>query len=382
MNKLFCLCVFFLSAVVQAQATSTEFNAFAAEWNIQDWPRLNGCGYQTSFEGRVVGLILEVRSAQTAYSRLDGHCHVAVRHTLQQWPAELQPGRYVVAATLAPNSFKSYTKKLRSKPNYDLQILAVLGKQPNNQRYLDAALDQICTYLPSPHETDRNCRFLHRQRSQHTSLFFAAQSGQPTMDQGNGGGNPFASALIEQLDRSTLKFKQFKSALIEGTRTNSNQFQVPEIRSAKGLEDWQMLPKPKAEKRIALVLAFSDYSVLSENYSLPGAKYDLQRIADALTRSGFDTQTILDPKASYLNSQLQAFAEQSSKADVALLYVTGHGVETAGQQYLLPGDYPFKLGIDALERHAISLENLAALLRAKHANLFFSGACRDNPLAP
>ena len=47
--------------------------------------------------------------------------------------------------------------------------------------------------------------------------------------------------------------------------------------------------------------------------------------------------------------------------------------------YLLPGDYPFAQGKDALERHAISLNALGMALGGKKVNAVFFGACRDNP---
>jgi len=39
--------------------------------------------------------------------------------------------------------------------------------------------------------------------------FYASQSGAETLDQGEGGGNPFASALIELLGRPTITFERF-----------------------------------------------------------------------------------------------------------------------------------------------------------------------------
>jgi hypothetical protein len=38
---------------------------------------------------------------------------------------------------------------------------------------------------------------------------YASQKGKPTLDQGEGGGNPFASALVELLSRKTLMFEAF-----------------------------------------------------------------------------------------------------------------------------------------------------------------------------
>lgn len=389
MRKIIYLIVL-LSGIAQAQDATLELDAFAYQWGIQDWPRLNLCGYQASFQGRVVGLILDVKSAGMAQARWDGRCHVPLRHVLKSWPQDLQPGRYVVAATLSPGRGTARADARLDRRNVALQILGVMGQEPNREPYLNAALQRICASPAQAAETDLDCARRMQPESRQRGLnrppapawFFATQPGMPTLDQGEGGGNPFASALIELLDSPDLGFKAFQSALIERTRLKSKNFQLPEVRSHTGLDDWTFLPKPAAQKRVALVLAYSDYSAFSSNYSLPGARHDMQRIAQALQRAGFETQTLLDPNPADLVASLQAFAKLSATAQVALLYSTGHGVEVSGLNYLLPGDYPFKRGIDALKQNAIPLERLSKTLRAKDANLLFYGACRDNPLAP
>ena len=89
---------------------------------------------------------------------------------------------------------------------------------------------------------------------------YASQSGRSTLDQGEGGGNPFASAFVELLSREVLNFDTFRTDLIHLTDRKSRGFQRPDIQAPDSMHGWQLLPKPETERRVALVLVFSDYS--------------------------------------------------------------------------------------------------------------------------
>ena len=208
--------------------------------------------------------------------------------------------------------------------------------------------------------------------------FYASQTGRQTLDQGEGGGNPFASALVDILARDKLTFETFISESIDLTRKKSRGFQRPEMVSKVNLGAWQLLPKPSTEKRIALVLVFSDYRI-SGARSLPGAKNDLYRISKSLAEAEFEVQTAIDPDKSKLNRILKEFSERSKTSDVAVLYTTGHGVEVNGIIYLLPGDYPLVYGKSKLNERAIRLTRIGNAVQAKKVNLVFYGGCRDNP---
>ncbi|OAD19382.1 peptidase C14 caspase catalytic subunit p20 [Candidatus Thiomargarita nelsonii] len=208
--------------------------------------------------------------------------------------------------------------------------------------------------------------------------FYASQTGKQTLDQGEGGGNPFASALVELLARDTLTFDNFRSELIDLTGKKSRGFQRPEIFSKVDLGSWHLLPKPSTEKRIALVLVFSDYTI-SGARALPGAKNDLVRISKSLAEAKFEVQTAIDPDQSKLNSILKEFSERSKTSDVAVLYTTGHGVEVNGIIYLLPGDYLLVYGKSKLNERAIRLTRIGDAVQASKVNLVFYGGCRNNP---
>jgi uncharacterized caspase-like protein len=214
-----------------------------------------------------------------------------------------------------------------------------------------------------------------------TLVYRAAQSGKQTLDQGEGGGNPFASALIEVLAAPRVTLQEFPSALSRATQAKSGGFQVPELDATLSASNWAMVPPAPGERRIALVMVVADYSKAGVN-SLPGALRDAERVAEALTVAGFETERAIDLDLPALKARLDGFRTRTANYDVAAIYTTGHGVEVDGQIHLLPGDYPVKDRNRALGERAISLQRIADAARAARLNLIFYGGCRDNPFAP
>lgn len=204
---------------------------------------------------------------------------------------------------------------------------------------------------------------------------FATQSGGTTLDSAAGGGNPFATALIELLQRPQLGFADFRQDLASLTRKYSRNHQQPELRPEFGGADWTLLPPAPDERRVALVLVYSDYSK-SPFQTLHGARRDLDRVAAALSDTGFVTESLSDPDAAQLQTSLHDFSRRAANADVAAIYLTGHGAEVSGTVYLLPNDYPASARPPA---GALKLDRFAATLRARRANLLFFAGCRNNP---
>jgi Caspase domain len=212
-----------------------------------------------------------------------------------------------------------------------------------------------------------------------TLVFHASISGRPTLDQGEGGGNPFASSLIEILARPSVKLSEFSTELTALTRKKSGNFQSADVPQISQQETWSVVPPAIGERRRALVLVFSDYQKSGGAQSLPGAKHDADRISLALSGAGFEVEVATDLDLNSARVTLAAFARRTADADVGLIYATGHGVEVAQTIYLLPGDYPVQLQNTALASRALPLSTLADALKARRTNLLFYGGCRDNP---
>lgn len=210
-------------------------------------------------------------------------------------------------------------------------------------------------------------------------VYYAATSGMKTLDEGEGGGNPFASALIELLARPQLALSDLSRGITNLTKKKSRGYQTPQVPDVGTAQSRSLLPAAGGEQRVALVIVVSDYTRSGGAKSLPGARHDAARISEALRQAGFDTDTAIDLDRQQFRERLAAYSRRSADADVAVVYTTGHGVEVGGQVYVLPGDYPLAQRNAALAQRAVSLSEVIATPRARNINLVFYGGCRDDP---
>jgi uncharacterized caspase-like protein len=77
---------------------------------------------------------------------------------------------------------------------------------------------------------------------------------------------------------------------------------------------------------------------------------------------------------------VRVFGDTAHSADIALIYYGGHGLEVAGENYLVPVDAKLLRDAD-LEYEAVTLASvLSAAGTAKHLRVVILDACRNNPL--
>lgn len=138
-----------------------------------------------------------------------------------------------------------------------------------------------------------------------------------------------------------------------------------------------MAADANAEKRVALVIGNGAYKNVP---TLPNPSNDATDVAAALRRSGFDVifETNLDQIG--MQDASIRFAREARTADVALFYYSGHALQFAGVNYLVPVDASLRDEAD-LRRMARADEILADLQQAKNLRILVLDACRDNPFA-
>jgi Caspase domain len=202
------------------------------------------------------------------------------------------------------------------------------------------------------------------------------------MDRDPQGGNPFASAVLSQLNTPGLAFKAFLEGVREATRTATAGKQSPEWRKLVSSQRWEMNPSMArhAEKREVLLLMVDAYETESWN-TLQGVAFDQRRLAAAFAGLGFNVTQRIPPKRSDLMRAISNFAKRTSNLDAAVVYATGHGLANSHGTYLLPGDFPAQ-GRDTdarLRRGAVCIEQIAGQLAAKRANVVFFAGCRSRP---
>ena len=90
-----------------------------------------------------------------------------------------------------------------------------------------------------------------------------------------------------------------------------------------------------AEKRVALVVGNSAYVHATP---LPNPVNDAGDMAKALTEVGFEVILGLDVDKPAFDAKVRDFARALDKADVALFFYAGHGLQASGRNYLVPVD--------------------------------------------
>ncbi len=134
-----------------------------------------------------------------------------------------------------------------------------------------------------------------------------------------------------------------------------------------------------AQGRVALVIGNSAY-VHSAPLANPGN--DANDMAAALKAVGFEVVLGLDLDRRGFDDKIREFARKLTGADTGLLFYAGHGLQVAGQNYLMPIDAKLESERD-LDFEAVRVDFVLRQMevdRDGKTSLVFLDACRDNPL--
>lgn len=131
-----------------------------------------------------------------------------------------------------------------------------------------------------------------------------------------------------------------------------------------------------AARRVALVIGNAAYP----KWPLKNSSNDAKSMASALRDLSFETTEVLDGTLRTIERSIDRFVAQIRPGDVALFYYAGHGVQLAGENYLIPVDFDAKDEADAkyaaysISRVQDRMENAGARL-----SMLILDACRNNP---
>ncbi len=132
-----------------------------------------------------------------------------------------------------------------------------------------------------------------------------------------------------------------------------------------------------AGKRVALVIGNGAYANAP---TLANPKNDAQDMAAALKALGFTVilGTDLDKRA--MDRKILEFAGALSGAEAGVFHYSGHGLQVAGVNYLVPVDASLE-NAAALDFEAVRLDLVQRTMeRETKTNILFLDACRNNPL--
>ena len=132
-----------------------------------------------------------------------------------------------------------------------------------------------------------------------------------------------------------------------------------------------------AAKRVALVIGNSAYANAP---ALTNPKNDAEDMAAALKALGFTVilGTDLDKRA--MDRKILEFEGALSGAEAGVFHYSGHGLQVAGVNYLVPVDAELESAA-ALDFEAVRLDLVQRTMeRETKTNILFLDACRNNPL--
>lgn len=129
--------------------------------------------------------------------------------------------------------------------------------------------------------------------------------------------------------------------------------------------------------RVALVIGNANYEATR---ALANPLVDARLIADSLKAVGFTSVTVVrNVRRDQMYKAVKDFSLLADKAEVALIYYAGHGMEVNGTNYLLPVDVRLARDRDA-ELEAIKLDTLLEMTQgARRLRVIILDACRNNP---
>ena len=126
----------------------------------------------------------------------------------------------------------------------------------------------------------------------------------------------------------------------------------------------QALPRP--EQRVALVIGNSNYRNVAP---LPNPDNDAQSVAEFLNSAGFEVISATDVTQNDMIRVVQDFSDKITERGpdtVAMIYYAGHGVQVAGENYLIPVDAKVATPTD-LVNNSLRLVDLMATLERSRA---------------
>ncbi|WP_311966959.1 caspase family protein [Bradyrhizobium archetypum] len=163
-------------------------------------------------------------------------------------------------------------------------------------------------------------------------------------------------------------------ASLLGFATGAAFAEAPNVDIRNGMQ------APPADQRIALVIGNSNYQT-APKLANPGN--DAQSMAQMLNSAGFEVTQATDLTRGDMVRVLQDFSAKVAErgpGTVAMIYYAGHGVQVAGENYLLPVDARISSPSD-LDGNSLRLVDVMGTLESipSRMRIVVLDACRNNP---
>ena len=132
----------------------------------------------------------------------------------------------------------------------------------------------------------------------------------------------------------------------------------------------------RAETRVALIIGNGNYSSAAR---LPNPRNDAEDVAATVKRNGFETIVGFDLDQLGMQDAAIRFARAARDADVAIFYFSGHGLQFAGVNDLMPIDA--KLTDEFWTPGCRGSTRLSPICSRQNVRILVLDSRRDDPLA-
>ncbi|MBP0115758.1 caspase family protein [Bradyrhizobium vignae] len=130
--------------------------------------------------------------------------------------------------------------------------------------------------------------------------------------------------------------------------------------------------------RMALIIGNGAYAHVK---ALPNPPNDARAVAKSLRDIGFSVSEGVDLDRAAMQKMTRDFLREAARAQVAVVYYAGHGVQVDGRNYLIPVDVALKPGANMTEAMIDMDTIMAGLDDQVRTNILIFDACRNNPMA-
>lgn len=138
------------------------------------------------------------------------------------------------------------------------------------------------------------------------------------------------------------------------------------------------------EKKVALLIGNRDY--IQKDLQLSSPIKDIEAISEALISIGFEVIPVENGSKEAIKKSLREFDTQAQKADIALIYYSGHGLQAFDidnqkmENYIIPIDADVQTLGDLDELIKLNQLIYYSYGSDKTKSIVLIDACRDNPL--
>lgn len=133
---------------------------------------------------------------------------------------------------------------------------------------------------------------------------------------------------------------------------------------------------PSGERRVALIIGNATY----KDAPLKNPVNDAKAMAEILREQGFEVIQRVNASKSEMESAIVEFGEKLGEGAVGLVYYSGHGMQVAGKNYLIPVDAQItteqSVPLRTIDADAVLTQMMAVRSRV---NIVILDACRNNP---